>query len=213
MQTSQNELELQHGATASNQFFKSLRTNQIEGAKPHELEVTRFKSLRSTKPQETCRLTDVLDEIKSDKYESKINEVRIHENPSKSPIKDRLPVFTPTGIFNHRSKKGLESYNGLICLDIDNVRQPETLKYRCTQLPYVTAAFITPSGQGLKVFIQTNATTETYKDVEIKVAELFETESGFARDKHCKDIARIQYVSHDPKLYINPNPSKLIINL
>lgn len=169
------------------------------------LQCTRFKSVKNTKPETTQSLLSVLEEIRSDKYKSQIEEIRKQENPSKTPLKDKLPVFTPTGIFNYRSMAGLEEYNGLICLDIDGVSNPEDLKERCKNLGWVYAAFVTPSGQGLKVMVKTNATKETYKMTELLVADAFNEATGCSRDNHCKDIARIQFVSYDPNIYINEN--------
>ncbi len=169
------------------------------------LTCTRFKSLRNTKPESEQPLISVLNEIASDRYRSQIEEIRKESTPSKSPLKDRLPVFTPTGRFSYRSMAGLEEYNGLICLDIDGVADPESLKERCKSLGWVYAAFVTPSGQGLKVMVKTNATKETYKQTEIQVAEAFLEATGCSRDNHCKDIARIQFVSYDPNIYINEN--------
>ncbi len=171
-----------------------------------EIQITRFKSLRSTKPQAVTNLSEVLEEIASEKYKDKILEIRKAENPAKSPRKDFLPVFTPTGIFNHRSIAGLEQYNGIICLDIDSIENPEEIKEKAKNIPWVTAAFTTPSGKGLKVVVQTSGLREQYKDVEIAVSTEFENLTGVARDKHCKDIARIQFVSYDPMIYINENP-------
>ncbi len=173
------------------------------------MKCTRFKSLRNTKPESTPDLISVLQEIATDKYKAKILEIRSQENPSKSPLKDGLPLFTPTGIFNHRSIKGLESYNGIICLDIDNIDDPETLKEKCQSLNYVYSAFITPSGRGLKVLVKSPATPETYREIEEKVSNAFLHDTGAIRDKHCKDIARIQFVSYDPNIYINENSSTI----
>ena len=39
----------------------------------------------------------------------------------------------------------------------------------------------------------------------VNVAEAFNEATGCSRDNHCKDIARIQFVSYDPELYINEN--------
>lgn len=166
---------------------------------------TRFKSIRNTKPEGTENLLTVLNEIKSGLYQKAIEEIRAQENPSKSPLKDRLPLFTPTGIFSYRSMAGLESYNGIVCLDIDGVEDPDALKSVCQSIPWVLAAFITPSGKGLKVIVKTGATKETYKEVEIQVSDEFQKLTGFSRDNHCKDIARIQFVSYDPTIYINEN--------
>ena len=172
------------------------------------LQCTRFKSLRNTKPESTVSVLSILEEIRTDKYKSQIEEIRNFENPSKNPLKDKLPVFTPTGIFNHRSMAGLENYNGLMCLDIDHIENPEQLKEQCKKLNYVYSAFVTPSGKGLKVLIKTNATAENYREIELKVATAFQHDTGAIRDNHCKDIARIQFVSYDPTLYFNPT-SKL----
>jgi len=174
-----------------------------------QLKCTRFSSIKNTKPMGTEDLLIVLNEIASDKYKLQIDEIRKAENPSKSPLKDKLPLFTPTGIFTHRSMAGLESYNGIICLDIDNVSNPQELKEKCKKLNYVFSAFITPSGQGLKVLIKTDATPENYRDIELKVATAFQHDTGAIRDNHCKDIARIQFVSHDPEIYINETSSQI----
>lgn len=111
---------------------------------------TRFKSLRSTSPIGEVDLIKVLQEIGSDKYKDKILAIRQEANPSKSPLKDLLPVFTPTGRFKHRSIAGLIEYNGLICLDLDYVENVTELKSRAIKLDYVFAAFITPSGNGFE---------------------------------------------------------------
>jgi hypothetical protein len=162
------------------------------------MEITFFKGLRSTKPVANPTLQEVLMDIKSDKYKTQVE--KCHIDISK---KDYLPCFTPTGIFNHRSIAGLEQYNGIICLDIDHLDDPVDAKKAAIKLNYVHAAFITPSGKGLKVIIKTNANVETYKTIEQKVADYFYTDSGLTRDNRCKDIARIQFVSHDPELYYN----------
>lgn len=170
-----------------------------------QLSCTRFKSIRSTSPESVVTIKDVLKEISSNTYKMQVEEIRKYENPSKSPLKDKLPVFTPTGIFNYRSIKGLSEYNGIICLDLDHVENPEELKNRCRQLHWVYAAFVTPSGNGLKVLVKTNATVDTYKQTELLVAEAFASATGSVRDNHCKDIARIQFVSYDPNIFINEN--------
>lgn len=164
---------------------------------------TYFSSLKNTKPVKIMSLEDAFEIIKSNKYKDLISKIRLEEIPSKSNLKNKIPVFTPTGIFNHRSIKGLELYNGIICLDIDNVFDPVDLKNKCKALPYVHAAFITPSGKGLKVLIKTNSSREDYTKTELFIANKFYEDTGFMRDNHCKDIARIQFFSYDPELYYN----------
>lgn len=172
-----------------------------------QLICTRFASLRNTKPQAQVPLIEVLKEIATDKYQAIVEQVRSHETPSKSPLKEKLPLFTPTGRFNYRSIAGLEEYNGIICLDIDGIQNAKAVKEICKTLDWVYAAFITPSGQGIKVLVKTHAKPENYKQTELLVADAFNEATGCSRDNHCKDIARIQYVSYDPEIYINENSS------
>ena len=166
-----------------------------------ELNVTTFRGLRFTAPKEQTTLKAVLDDIKSDKWKSRIEKCRLDLKH-----KDWLPVFTPTGTFSHRSIKGMETYNGVICLDIDNVEDPTMLKEKCKQFLWIHAAYITPSGKGLKVIVMTANTSDEYRFVEETVAGMFRVATGFSRDNRCKDIARIQFISWDPDLYYNENP-------
>jgi hypothetical protein len=39
----------------------------------------------------------------------------------------------------------------------------------------------------------------------MEIAEAFSLDTGGIRDNHCKDIARIQFVSYDPTAYLNEN--------
>lgn len=160
--------------------------------------VTTFRGLQFTKPKTQTFLIDVLNDIRSDKWKDRI--VKCHVDIKH---KDWLPVFTPTGTFNHRSIKGMEYYNGVICLDIDHVENPVELKEKGRLLPWVHSMYITPSGKGLKVIVKTTATPEVYKETEEKIALLWLAHTGAPRDNRCKDIARIQYISHDPDLYYN----------
>jgi hypothetical protein len=163
-----------------------------------ELMITRFSGMRFTKPKEIVSMSAILDLIKTDEWKKRVLACR--EDLKK---KDWLPCFTPTGVFSHRSLAGLEEYNGVICLDVDHVEDPSALKRVSASLNYVHAAFITPSGKGLKVIVVTDATIDNYKEVEEFVAQKFLDDTGAARDNRCKDIARIQFVSYDPELFYN----------
>ena len=169
-----------------------------------EIPVTTFSGLRYTSPKSHTTLKKVLDDIQSTKWKDHINKCHIDLKN-----KDFLPCFTPTGIFNHRSIRGLETYNGVICLDIDHVENPSLLKDVIKKLDWIHASYITPSGKGLKAIILSVATTETYKIYEENIAGLFLKHTGFNRDNRCKDISRIQFISYDPDLYYNENSSVL----
>lgn len=162
--------------------------------------VSFFRNLRVTKPSDNIALEQILSDIQSGKWKKQIEKCRLDLKH-----KDWLPVFTPTGIFSHRSIGGLDSYNGIVCMDIDHVEDVATLKKQIITIPWIYAAFITPSGKGLKVIVFTNATKETYREVEESVANAFFNITGYMRDVRAKDIARVQFISWDEDLYINTN--------
>jgi len=172
--------------------------------KEQRIEITTFKSKVSTTPVEYMNLDEMLVRIKSDLWKEKILKVR-----GDLKHKDWLPCFTPTGRFSHRSINGMDYYNGVMCLDVDSVNDPEGLKEIAKELPYVHAMFTTPSGKGLKVIILTNSDKHSYTENEEKVAALWLRATGVPRDNHCKDIARVQYISWDPNLYYNPDSKML----
>ena len=166
--------------------------------------VTKFRGLRFTAPQEHTTLEQVLQDIQGDRWKDRV--LKCHQDLSK---KNWLPCFTPTGVFNHRSLGGLQSYNGVICLDLDHLEDPESVKAQARELDWVRAAFITPSGKGLKVIVLTSSNLEQYKETEEFVAAKFLEATGVARDNRCKDVARIQFISYDPELYHNPESQVL----
>ncbi len=159
--------------------------------------VSTFSSIKTKEPDGCFPLGEILERIRSGFWKDEVLPCREDKE-----LKTRLPVFTPTGIFGARGIAGMEKYNGLVCLDIDNVPDPVGLKETCTQIPWVCAAFVTPGGQGVKVIIPTEAHPENYRLVEEEVAQAFHALTGYERDRRCKDISRIQYVSYDPDLLV-----------
>jgi hypothetical protein len=159
--------------------------------------VSTFLSIKTKEPDGCFPLGEILERIRSGFWKDEVLPCREDKE-----LKTRLPVFTPTGIFRARGIAGMEEYNGLVCLDIDNVPDPVGLKETCNQIAWVCAAFVTPGGQGVKVIIPTEAHPENYRLVEEEVAQAFHALTGYERDRRCKDISRIQYVSYDPDLLV-----------
>lgn len=172
-----------------------------------KIDVTLFARVNFPRPTKIVSLQDIIDTIKSDKYKSAIEQCKLSVTKSYELTelnKSKLPCFLPLGKFKHRSIAGLESYNGLMCLDIDVVKDVIEFREKVREIPYVISAFITPSYEGNKCFVMTEATKETYKDIEEKLANDFFKRTGYMRDLRVKDISRIQFFSHDPGIWVNP---------
>ncbi|MFM7683149.1 MAG: BT4734/BF3469 family protein [Bacteroidota bacterium] len=163
--------------------------------------VSFFDNLKNVFPIYSIDIREILEEIRNGKWKSEIESCRIDLNKKKD-----LPCFTPSGIFHKRNSSGLEKYTGIICLDIDNVEDPERLKNLCKSIPWIWAAFITPSGKGLKIIVQTIPELNDFPRLEAEVALAFYKYTGFLRDEKCKDLARVQFVSFDQDIYLNQKP-------
>lgn len=159
-------------------------------------------------------LLDIFQEIKSEKYQSDINAIRyaIHKADEKtaSEIKSSLIGFTTSGTFGQsRTKVHLETYSQVIGLDFDHIPVMEiaSLVKTINSCEYTFASFISPSGEGLKVFIKVNSNAEQHTIVYNQIANLYKDLSGYDFDAKCKDITRLCFVSHDTDLFINENAS------
>ena len=161
---------------------------------------------------EDRNLVDVLQEIKSEKYQSEINSIRyaIHKGEDKTAdkIKSELIGFTMSGTFGtSRTKANLHSYSQTIGLDFDHIPHTEldTLVKLINECKYTFASFISPSGEGIKVFIKINSNATQHTMAYNQVATYYKTISGYDFDPKCKDIPRLCFVSSDPELHLNKN--------
>ena len=157
-------------------------------------------------------LIDVFQEIKSDKYQSEINSIRyaLHKGDEKTAeeIKNGLLGFTTSGTFGQsRTKANIVTYSQVVCLDFDDIPLTEinnlvTLVNGCR---YTFASFISPSNEGLKVFIKVNSNAAQHTTVYNQIANFYKELSGYDFDAKCKDITRLCFVSCDTDLFLNEN--------
>lgn len=164
--------------------------------------VSFFNNLREKSPTFSIELLKIIEGIQNGKWQLQVEKCR--ENLA---FKKELPAFTPTGIFKQRNTDGIELYSRVICLDFDNIDNPNEIKEKCVLIPWIWVAFITPSGKGLKILVQTIDNLNNYKLTEEKIAKSFYELTGLIRDERSKDLARLQFVSFDKNLYINKTPT------
>ena len=94
--------------------------------------------------------------------------------------------------------------------DLDHVSDVTQAKALLARDPHVFFAFISPSGDGIKLALWTGEIRDdqTYKHAwQSVLAYLLERYPDLAvnTDRGCKDLARLCYVSFDSSLYSNPN--------
>jgi hypothetical protein len=148
-----------------------------------------------------------IEEIRSGQHKAAIQSIRddldldCHE--AADAAKRKLPAILWNGQFSKRSTAGCTGRSGLIVADLDGLDDPAAVREALRPDDYVFAAFISPSGRGLKVVFNCN-TGASHADNFAAMEHHLRTKYALATDPSGKDVSRLCFVSHDPELHHNP---------
>lgn len=178
----------------------------------NQIRITVFKSVTDSKYSRLRPFGDVIDLIKKPTPDLEKAVKAIRKSPdhnTRNQLKIRtLPVICFSGVFDRREDAALHEYSPLICIDLDDVQNiPGELK-RIKIFPYVAAAFISPSGKGIKVVVLHDNTDPSYhKELyhELGLDMNFVGRSDLIFDLSCSNVSRACFYSYDSKAYYNPN--------
>jgi hypothetical protein len=150
----------------------------------------------------------VLKEIKKESWKKQITEIRNHiyngDSKKADYIKKTLPAFTVSATYKeNRKKENIESYTNLLHLDYDKLDNVKEVKAKIISIPNTYAAFISPSGNGIKVLVKSNNNETTHLYAFNALKEYYDEIIGIGSDKSVKDVLRLCFVSSDPDLYLN----------
>lgn len=174
------------------------------------MKVTWFDSITQTKQPNQETIGNILYGIYSGGEKgclsSIITTVRAeHDNKKRRNIKCQLPVIMWQGLFSERSKKGLQSLSGIMCIDIDHKSDSEINRLQSTlrSILWVIAFFRSPSGDGLKILVKTNVSnTIDYENCYCQLIEYFQKELDCMVDESCYEYSKACYASYDPEIYV-----------
>ena len=139
----------------------------------------------------------VLEAIKTEYWKKEIDEIRYHINNGDTEqaksIKQNLPAITISATFKEggRSKEYIETYTNLLHLDYDYIDNLQELKAKIVDIPYTYAAFISPSGKGLKVLVKSDGSLNTHEYAFNTLKKYYDGIVGVASDSAVKDFTRI----------------------
>lgn len=114
-------------------------------------------------------------------------------------VKKTLPAVCFSGTFKSRKDSELIEHSGFIVLDFDGVEDTKKKKEQLSKLSYVTAAWVSPSGKGVKALVKIkypNLHQEHFLSIMEEVPGV---------DKTGKNLSRLCFESYDPDMYLNPN--------
>ncbi|MAK54263.1 MAG: hypothetical protein CML17_00160, partial [Pusillimonas sp.] len=170
--------------------------------------VTLFRNIVETATPFHRPVDVVLQRIKEGATKDLVKRIRAERNKNeRNELKKGLPAICFSGVFNKRNDKSLVQHSGIICLDFDGYEKKKELlthKENLSKDPYVYAAFVSPSGNGLKVLVRVPADPDNHVNYFNALQKHFDSPHF---DKTCKNLSRVCYESFDPVLYINENAS------
>lgn len=173
-----------------------------------------------TIPVENKSLILIGNDIASEKYKPQVEEIRQliarRKTEQAQEKKKQLLAFTPSATFKEkRQLPFLETYSGFVHLDFDKLtaQQLQDAFETIAGIPYTALCFVSPSGNGLKVFIEVDTDMEYHDEAYRQVVDFYEQKTGLQTDASCKDVTRLCFMSYDPNLYKNIHNEKFCVSL
>ena len=155
-------------------------------------------------------LEQIFEIIKSETHKKQIEALRSAlasgDKTQADKLKKSLPAFTTSGSFlKGRKAELITSYSNYLILDIDDLKSEtlQEIKNKAILAPYSLAVFISPSGNGIKIIIKSNATLPQHKDALAQIVEYYEKALELIIDPSGKDVSRLCFFSYDPEIHIN----------
>jgi hypothetical protein len=167
------------------------------------VDVSLYNSCIDTTPQ----TTNLLKLLNTSSYKEAVESVRrITDKVKRDEEKKWLPAFTPSGVFEGRSAKGLIKHSRLIQFDIDSnlnkhIADFPQMKEQICKLPNIAYCALSVSGNGLWGLVPIEYPQEHRRHF-IALEKAFK-EFGITIDPSCKDVSRLRICSYDPNAYFN----------
>lgn len=187
-----------------------------------QTKVSFFNNIFKPTVIEDCPFDLFLTDIATGKWQDAIIELRANKQ-NWSPDyynskKSKLPGFTTSGTFSHRSIAGLKEHSGLIQMDLDGKDNPilmepgglEAVRNQFKKDQYCYSAFVSCGGQGLALVYKINPKKHSEAFAGLS-SYIFNNYNGLICDPSGKDVSRIRFVSYDPFIHINSNANKFAI--
>lgn len=169
-------------------------------------------------PKENIKLLKIIQLIKNGDYKKEIDLLRAHVERGNSDeatkIKSRLHSFTPAGVFESaRNGESLKEYSNVLHLDFDKLTQEQIIELKDSFRTdsSVLAFFVSPSGNGLKVFFKIDDSPAKHTLNMKKLFRYAKSKWDLAPDEQCIDLPRLCFMSYDRNAYINVDAE--ILNL
>ncbi len=178
-----------------------------DAAELADRKVSRYQSARDNRGQPIA-LVEILEAIQAGHWEKPVAAIRealaAGDTAKAESLKTALEGFTVSGVFAPtRKKTNIVEPTGCIIVDVDHLAssaEAESIRDTLGDDPHVLAAFVSPSGRGVKavIYCGTCADDGEAKAAWRALAEYLATTYQIETDPSGKDVCRLCFVSHDP---------------
>ncbi len=182
---------------------------------PHP-EIDFYSSATASTATATTTLTDLIDAIRSDEFAAKISQLRstlaAGDDDGYAVAKKDLQAVSISGTAEGKRAKAIEegrfTHSGFLQLDFDaadNVGwEVEEIDEILQAEPRIVAAFVSPSGHGVKGIarIPVCSTRDEHVAAFAAARNHFRAHN-LTIDEACKDPVRLMFVSHDPGAWLD----------
>ncbi|MBM6674649.1 BT4734/BF3469 family protein [Marseilla massiliensis] len=118
-----------------------------------------------------------------------------------------LPAVAYNGVFSEVEESHIMQYSNVTAMDFDDIEGYNEMQHLWRRLiitPCVYSVFVTPSGGRLKALVlHDNTNPNNHRDLYEQLLAKFNISNP---DTSCRDLARRNYLSYDPNIWVNPNP-------
>jgi P4 family phage/plasmid primase-like protien len=181
-------------------------------ARGSELARAEFVSIGSAKSNAVAdaKPEQIISEIRNGKWAKAVDAIRAElasgNKERADDLKKALPAVLWSGRFSKRANVGILEHSGLLCADVDKIgSKVGELHDTARNDPHVAAAFVSPSGNGLKIVFRVPADAAKHAASFAAVRRHVKQTYGVNVDEAAKDVARLCFVSHDPNAFWNPD--------
>lgn len=153
-------------------------------------------------------LSEMLDGIKGNAWKGQVKRLRAkgREAVGYDDDKKKLPAFMLSGTTNggHKAADVIE-HSGLLQIDVDKIGADKVadVRGRLGDDRHILAAWVSPSGDGVKAIMRIPADASCHKAAFAAAADYMRETYAIEIDSQCSDVGRLCFVSHDPALVIN----------
>lgn len=177
-----------------------------------------YTNAEAWKPSATTTLADLIDAIRSDEFAETVAHVRYlladGHKADADARKKQLPAVSLSGTVTGRRKNAVAEsrfeHSGLLQIDLDAKDNPgwtvAEMREALIDDKRMVAAFVTPSGQGVKGVARIPADASQHKAAFLAAEAHFRT-LNLKIDPSCKDPVRLCFVSHDPNAWMREEPN------